>query len=171
VVDLLRDFIDDDGALTCGPPGHRAVAGAAKELGRARQEGWTVVYACDRHLPDDGEFRLYPPHCLVGTKGAEIVPEVAPEPGELVIPKRRFDAFFETPLDLFLREQGVDTVRIVGVCTNICVFFTAAHATMLGYRVEIPVAAVASFSEESHRHALRELRDVLKAELIEEGTT
>lgn len=168
VVDLLQDFIADNGALPCGPAGKEAVRHAAKEIAASRERGEPVIYACDAHLPDDGEFRLYPPHCIRGTWGAEIVPEVAPLAGDVVLPKRRFNAFFGTPLDLLLREREIDTLRIVGVCTNICVYFTAAEAAMRGYRLEIPVAAVASFDETAHQHALEQLQSVLKAELLRE---
>jgi nicotinamidase/pyrazinamidase len=167
VVDLLHDFIADDGALPCGEAGHRAVAHAAQEIRKSRARGESVIYACDAHLPDDKEFLLYPPHCLRGSEGARVVPEVAPEPGDVVLHKRRFIAFFGTDLDLVLRERGVDTLRIVGVCTNICVYFTAAEAAMRGFRLEVPMDAVASFDAKAHAYALTQLRDVLKADLLE----
>lgn len=165
VVDCLNDFLRLDGALHCGDDGVRVVAPVRRELERARAAGEPVIFACDRHLPDDAEFALYPPHCVAGTWGAQIVDELAPREGEVVLPKRRFSAFFGTDLDMRLREMQVDEVRIVGVCTNICVLYTSADARMRGYAVRIPVDAVASFDAESHRAALRELTGVLKAQL------
>jgi nicotinamidase-related amidase len=51
-------------------------------------------------------------------------------------PKRRYSGFFGTDLDITLREREVDTLRLVGDCTNICVLYTAADARNLGYAVE-----------------------------------
>lgn len=165
VVDCLNDFLLAEGALNCGEAGARVIRPVRRELERARAAGDPVIFACDRHLPDDAEFALYPPHCIAGTWGAEIVDELTPREGEVVLPKRRFSAFFGTDLDMRLREMQVQEVRIVGVCTNICVLYTSADARMRGYGVRVPVDAVASFDAESHAAALRELEGVLKAQL------
>jgi len=66
----------------------------------------------------------------------------------------------------WLRERGVDTVRLVGDCTNICVLYTAADARNLGYAVEVLEAGVTSFDEEAHRDALRELEKTLGAKIL-----
>jgi nicotinamidase-related amidase len=137
-----------------------------KEIARARGASEPVVYLTDNHLPGDAEFQIFPPHAIVGTKGAQIVPELAPVTDDVVIPKRRFSGFFGTDLDITLRERGVDTVRLVGDCTNICVLYTAADARNLGYAVEVPENAVTSFDEEAHRDALRELERTLGAKII-----
>jgi nicotinamidase-related amidase len=137
-----------------------------KEIARARGASEPVVYLTDNHLPGDAEFQMFPPHAIVGTKGAQIVPELAPVTDDVVIPKRRFSGFFGTDLDITLRERGVDTVRLVGDCTNICVLYTAADARNLGYAVEVPENAVTSFDEEAHRDALRELERTLGAKII-----
>ena len=136
------------------------------EIARARAAGDAVIYLTDAHLPDDAEFEMFPPHAIVGTPGAEIVPEVAPATGEVVITKRRFSGFFGTDLDVTLRERNVDTIRLVGDCTDICVLYTAADARNLGYAVEVLVDGVTSFDEEAHRFALREMERTLGARLI-----
>jgi nicotinamidase-related amidase len=163
IVDCLNDFLDPQGALTCGAAGRDALQPIARELQTARSAGDLVIFACDRHLPDDSEFELYPAHCVEGTWGAHIVPELAPCADERILPKRRFSAFYGTDLELTLREQGIDELRIVGVCTNICVLYTAADARMRGFAVSVPEAAVASFDPEAHRFALLQLTDVLHA--------
>jgi nicotinamidase-related amidase len=109
---------------------------------------------------------MVPPHAIVGTKGAEIVPELAPREADVVIPKRRYSGFFGTDLDITLREKRVDTLRLVGDCTNICVLYTAADARNLGYAVEVVKDGVTSFDEEAHRDALRELEKTLGATLV-----
>jgi nicotinamidase/pyrazinamidase len=166
VVDMIHDFVDPSGALYCGPQMARIVPVIQRELARARETGALVVYLKDDHLSDDAEFAMFPPHALAGTKGAEIVPAVAPRAGEVVIPKRRYSGFFGTDLDITLRERGVDTLRLVGDCTNICVLYTAADARNLGYAVEVVRDGVTSFDEEAHRDALRELEKTLGARIL-----
>jgi nicotinamidase/pyrazinamidase len=166
VVDMIEDFVHEAGALYCGPSMATIVPVIERELERARASGEPVVYLTDEHLPDDAEFAQFPPHALKGTTGAKIVPEVAPHPGEIVIPKRRYSGFFGTDLDITLRERGVDTLRLVGDCTNICVLFTAADARNLGYAVEVVRDGVTSFDLEAHADALRELEQTLGATIL-----
>ena len=166
VVDMIEDFVREGGALYCGPSMAKIEPVIQRELVRARASGEPVVYLTDNHLPNDAEFAMFPPHALVGTKGAEVVPELAPANGDVVITKRRYSGFFGTDLDITLRERGVDTLRLVGDCTNICVLYTAADARNLGYAVEVLQDAVTSFDEEAHRDALRELEKTLGATIL-----
>jgi len=166
VVDMIEDFVHETGTLYCGPSMHEIIPVIQSELARSRAAGEPVLYLTDNHLPGDAEFAMFPPHALVGTKGAQIVPEVAPAAGEVVIPKRRYSGFFGTDLDITLRERGVDTIRLVGDCTNICVLYTAADARNLGYAVEVVERGVTSFDEQAHRDALRELEKTLGATIL-----
>jgi nicotinamidase/pyrazinamidase len=166
VVDMIEDFVREGGALYCGPSMREIVPVIQRELARARAADEPVVYLTDNHLPDDAEFAMFPPHAIVGTKGAQIVPELAPAAGDVVIPKRRYSGFFGTDLDITLRERGVDTLRLVGDCTNICVLYTAADARNLGYAVEVVEDGVTSFDAEAHRDALRELEKTLGARIL-----
>jgi nicotinamidase-related amidase len=166
VIDMIEDFVREGGALYCGPSMARIVPVIQHELDGARARGEPVVYLKDDHLPDDAEFAQFPPHAIVGSKGAEIVPEVAPRDGDIVIPKRRYSGFFGTDLDITLRERDVDTLRLVGDCTNICVLYTAADARNLGYAVEIVRDGVTSFDLEAHADALRELENTLGATIL-----
>lgn len=166
VVDMIEDFVREGGALYCGPSMARIVPVIQKELTRARSSGEPVVYLTDNHLEGDAEFQMFPPHAIAGTKGAQVVPEVAPAKDDVVIPKRRYSGFFGTDLDITLREKQVDTLRLVGDCTNICVLYTAADARNLGYAVEIVAEGVTSFDEEAHHDALRELEKTLGARIL-----
>jgi len=166
VIDMIEDFAHEGGALYCGPTMGQIIPVIQKELARARSAGEAVIYLTDNHVPDDAEFKVFPPHAIAGTAGAEIIPELAPEDDEDVIPKRRYSGFFGTDLDITLRERGVDTLRLVGDCTNICVLYTAADARNLGYAVEVVREAVTSFDEQAHRDALRELEKTLGARVV-----
>src|SRR3979411_2659593 len=154
---MIEDFAHEGGALFGGPTMGRIIPVIQSELARARAAGESVIYLTDNHVPDDAEFKTFPAHAIAGTKGAEIIPELAPEDNDDVIPKRRYSGFFGTDLDITLREKDVDTLRLVGDCTNICVLYTAADARNLGYAVEVVRDGVTSFDEEGHRDALREV--------------
>ena len=166
VVDMIADFVREDGALYCGSSMARILPIVAGEAARARSARELIVHLTDSHLPDDAEFAMFPPHAIIGTPGAAIVPELTPAAGEVVIPKRRYSGFFGTDLDITLRERQVDTIRLVGDCTNICILYTAADARNLGYLVEVVADGVTSFDEEAHRFALRELERTLGARII-----
>ena len=166
VVDMIEDFVREGGALYCGPSMAKTVPVIQRELERARSADEPVVYLTDEHLPGDAEFAQFPPHALKGSTGARIVPELAPRAGDVVIPKRRFSGFFGTDLDITLRERGIDTLRLVGDCTNICVLYTAADARNLGYGVEVVRDGVTSFDLEAHADALRELEKTLGATIL-----
>src|SRR5438132_12707676 len=163
---MIEDFAHAGGALYCGPSIGRIIPVIQGELGRARASDEPVSYLTDNHVPDDAEFKMFPPHAVAGSKGAEIIPELAPEDNDDVIPKRRFSGFFGTDLDITLRERNVDTLRLVGDCTNICVLYTAADARNLGYAVEVVRDGVTSFDLEAHADALRELEKTLGATIV-----
>ena len=165
VIDLLKDFIEPEGKLSIGDQGPVLAQRLEKLLFEARDKDMTVIYICDRHLPDDGEFEVFPRHCVQGSEGSEIVERLSPREGELVVPKRRYSAFFGTDLDLILREKGIDNILLAGVCTNICVLYTAADARNLGYRVKVIPECVASFDEEAHKWALKELEETLGVDI------
>jgi nicotinamidase-related amidase len=163
---MIHDFADPSGALYCGPSMPKVIDVIKAELEIARKSSELVVYLTDDHLPDDAEFKMFPPHAIHGTKGATVIPQLAPAAGEVVIPKRRYSGFFGTDLDITLRERGIDTLRLVGDCTNICVLYTAADARNLGYAVEVVKDGVTSFDLEAHTHALSELEKTLGARLL-----
>lgn len=75
---------------------------------------------------------------VAGTPGPEIIPELTPEKGDLIIRgKKTLDAFWSTALDYTLRVNMIETVAIVGFHTNWCVESTARSAYDKGYRVVV----------------------------------
>ncbi|MFI1934085.1 cysteine hydrolase family protein [Streptomyces sp. NPDC020330] len=98
-----------------------AIAGLQE---RARAAGAPVVLVQQR------DEELEP-----GTEGWRIVPELAPAPGETVVPKGAPDSFLDTELDAVLRARGVTEVVVTGFATEICVESTARQALSRGYDV------------------------------------
>jgi len=162
---MLNDFIGKEGKLYIGESGERIILPIQRKLKIFRKEKNPVFYICDHHRFDDKEFKLFPPHCVSGTRGAEIIDELKPEHNDFIIYKRRYSGFFQTDLDISLREEGILELELVGVCTNICVLYTAASARMLNYKVTVLKDAVASFDYEAHNFALKQMKDILGVEI------
>jgi nicotinamidase/pyrazinamidase len=166
IVDMLKDFVYDDGALTCGKPAQQIV-GYIQELVRSfRDGGDKIIYIMDAHEPDDPEFALWPKHCVRGTRGAEVIDELRPLPGDLLVPKTRYSGFFGTNLETLLAELRPQEVHVVGVCTSICVLFTVADLRNRDYATFVHSRGVADFDPEAHRFALKHMERVLGARIL-----
>ena len=166
VIDMLNDFLDPEGTLFLGEAGRAAIPRVSELVEEARSRGNLVVFVRDHHLPEDPEFAMFPPHCVTESKGAEIVPEIRPAEDEAVVDKRRYSAFYATELDLLLRENQIWDIELCGVCTNICVLYTAASARNRAYRVSVHGDAVAGTTPEAHGWALSEMENTLGCEII-----
>lgn len=96
-------------------------------------------------------------HNLVGSVQTQLMPELGPEPGDVVIDtKRRLSAFRDTDLELILRDLGVDTVLLAGINTNTCVLCTAFEAFNRDLRVVVVGDAVASmYGDDLHEFGLQ----------------
>jgi nicotinamidase-related amidase len=156
VVDMLQDFVY--GALACDR-GKAIVPATARLLDAAREAGIPVIFCNDCHLPKiDRELALWGDHALVGTPGAEVIPELNLCDKDYVVPKRRYSGFFQTDLDILLKELGVDTVIMTGLHAHMCVRHTSADAYMLGYEVVVAKEATDSFTEEDYTYGIAYLK-------------
>ena len=156
VVDMLNDFLEPTGAMPL-PEGDRLYAPIGRLLASARAHGSAVIWVCDTHPPVDREFDKRSTHCLAGTWGAQIVEALEPRDDEYRVFKRRYSGFYETDLDLRLRELGVAHVILAGVVTNICVRSTAHDAFFRGYDVIVPRDCVAATSEREQESSLYDI--------------
>lgn len=112
----------------------------------ARNVHVPVIFANDAHIAGlDRELELWGEHGIKGTREASPLDRFELGPDDFIIPKRRYDAFFQTDLDLTLRELGVDTLIVVGADTNICVLQTLAGAYFRGYQTVVAADATATF--------------------------
>jgi nicotinamidase-related amidase len=98
-------------------------------------------------------------HSLRGTKGAEVVDDLGPERADIVLPKRRFSAFFKTDLDQTLRTFGVDTIVVTGVTIEVCVLMTAMDGLSHDFSVILLEDCSASRSKDFHQRCLSLYRD------------
>jgi len=139
IVDMLNDFCKEGGAMVL-KEGAEIYDSTANLIAEARKHDYPIIYINDCHRAGkyDKEFDKRAPHCIEGTWGAEVIEELAPQEQDYCIKKRRFSGFYQTDLDLVLRELGIKTVVVTGVVTNICVRSTCHDAFFLGYNVVVP---------------------------------
>ncbi len=157
VVDMQNDFVKPEGKLYVASA-QQAVGPIARLLARAREAGVPIIYTQDLHGEDDPEYRIWGEHVKAGTWGAEIVEELAPQPGDEVVQKPRYDAFYASRMEDVLRSRPqIDTLVITGTVTNICVLHTAGSAALRWYKVVVPKDAVAALSEFDQEAALHQI--------------
>ncbi len=156
VVDMLNDFVT--GALACDR-GKAIVPATAKLLDAARKADVPVIFCNDAHLPKiDRELEIWGEHAMAGTPGAEVIPELKVSEKDFIVPKRRYSGFFQTDLDILLKELGVKTVIMTGLHTHMCVRHTSADAFQLGYNVVVAKEATDAFTEEDYNIGLAYLK-------------
>ncbi len=143
VVDMQNDFVAE-GAMLRSAQAAAMVPKLAATLNFCREKGIRIIYTAHVHRRDGSDMGmyddLYPPiadraSLVDETAGVDIFPDLAPAPGEHVIKKHRYSAFFATDLDLILREWGIDTVIVSGTTTENCCHATARDAMFHNYRV------------------------------------
>ncbi len=110
-----------------------------------------VIFACDSFLQKDFIFSgRMKPHSIRNTRGAEPIDELKRADEDILLPKRRFSAFYKTDLDQTLRTLDVDTVFISGIATHVCVLTTALDAISYDFRAIIMQQCCAAHSENIH---------------------
>lgn len=153
VVDMINEFVT--GNLGC-ERGLAIVPKVEQLVKQAREKDIPVIFCCDAHVPGgvDGELKLWGEHAIAGTSEAQVIPEIAPLPGEHVILKRRYSGFFGTSLDMLLRELGVDTVIVCGLLVNLCIQHTVADAYCLGYDTVVPRDTTDAIDESVYNYCM-----------------
>ena len=168
IIDMLNDFVEPGAPLEV-PATRDILPALQRRLAVAREASEPVVYVCDAHRSDDPEFSRmnWPPHALRGTRGSEVIDELAPQANDPVVEKNSYSGFLHTGLEGVLQTLGVDQLVLTGCVTNICVLYTAYDAVVRGYRVIVPEDCVADLDPQDGRFALRQMRDVLGVEVVE----
>jgi nicotinamidase/pyrazinamidase len=166
VVDMLVGFMEKGHPLYCGDNARSIIPVVVEKAQEFTDRGDPVIFIADHHAPDDLEFKQFPPHCIEGTREAEVIDELQPfvKP-EYLVPKTRYGAFYNTRLETMLSEIAPESVEIVGVCTNICVLYTVEELRNRDYMTIVHRDGVASFDGDAHAFALGQIESVLGAEV------
>jgi nicotinamidase-related amidase len=169
LIEYQNDFTSEGGTL------HAAVAPVMESTGMlpntvelvaaARAAGATIVHTPISFAPGYGEISDRPYGILAGvvdsnsfvkgTWGAEIIKDLEPQDGDILIEgKRGFDAFASTNLDFILRSKGITTMALGGFLTNCCVESTMRTGYEKGYQVYTLTDCLAATSEAEHENAI-----------------
>ena len=161
VIDMQHDFLDDDAPILC-PGGKAIISNLINLLEFAREAGIPIIYTQESHRASKVDFGRELDygetlHCLEGSRGVEIIPQLRPRIDDHIVVKRRYSGFLGTDLDLLLKGLGVSTVVITGVATDVCVRATAQDAMQLDYSVLVPRECVAGTTSVRHDAALENI--------------
>jgi ureidoacrylate peracid hydrolase len=140
VVDMINEFCKPGGKMVL--PGYeKLVPYQLSVIEAARDSNVPVVWVRDSHrrnLRRDREMLKRTPHGEEGTWATEVIEDLGQRPEEFEVLKSRYSAFFQTDLDLLLKDMVIDQIVVFGVVTNICVRSTVHDAFFLGYEVVVP---------------------------------
>jgi nicotinamidase-related amidase len=175
VIDMQRDFVEPGGfgeALGNDvSPLQAVIPPCGRMLDAARKLGMLVIHTREGHAPDladcpptkivrgRGEIKIGDAgpmgRLLVrGERGHDIVPELYPQAGEVVIDKPGKGAFFATDLDHVLHNRRIESLIVCGVTTEVCVTTTVREANDRGYECVVLSDCVGSYFPEFQRVAL-----------------
>jgi len=159
VIDMQNDFVRDTGALSV-PQAGVIIPAIRKLVTVASGKGAQIFFTMDWHEPNDIEFAMdkWPKHCVRGTKGAEIVRELAFLAGNKEILKNsQYDKFPDTGLKAMLQEKGAKRLFLAGVATEYCIKYTALGALKQGFEVFIVSDAIKPIDKRHGAMVLEEL--------------
>jgi nicotinamidase-related amidase len=126
-----------------------------------RKRNVSIIFTQHGHTDPDRDGgvlgRWWSQLIISGTEDWKLIPEIKVESNEIVIPKKRYSAFFETDLDKILQSRGIQDLIISGVMTNLCCETTARDAFMRDYRVFFLIDGTATGRGEHHLATLKNL--------------
>src|SRR6201993_362955 len=174
-VDVQRDFVLPGGSLYV--PGAEKLLPNIRRLTDAARQGKVFLASHgDFHPPDDPEFKIFPPHCVKGTSGSELVPEAVTEniarvpndhdaklPDDLtryqqiLLEKQTLSIFESRHADDLVNKLGTQAEFVVfGVVTEYCVSFAVKGLLQRGRRVAVVTDAIATLKKEEGEKAIDE---------------
>ncbi len=170
VLDMLTDFTS--GKLA-NPAATQITEPIAELIQAARlRDDWIVVYGNDAHRPGDFELSVFGEHAMADSPGAAVIEELAPLPGDIIVPKRYYSAFTETDLDATCRVHRIDRLVLTGQHTDCCCRHTSYDALVRGLSLVAVSDATAAYEPfaagrytEAQEDALRYLRTYYGAEI------
>ena len=161
LIDLQQGIV----GRTCAPHStHAVVENAVRLAARFRELQAPVVlvnvafhpdYRDHLDVPVDAPAQFNP--ASLPANWTQLVPEIGPQPGDILITKRQWGAFYGTALDLQLRRRAIQTIVLGGIATNIGVESTARDAFERGYHQILVEDAMSSFSVETHEFAVKNI--------------
>lgn len=165
LIDVINDFEFEGGEelFRHSLPAARNIARLKEQ---AHQAGVRVIYVNDNFGRWRSDFKKTVAHCLEeDVRGRPIAQLLAPDEADYFVLKPKHSGFFSTTLDLLLEYLGVRTVVLTGFAGNNCVLFSANDAYMRDLELMVPSDCTASITMEENEYALRQMHEVLKADI------
>lgn len=159
VIDMINDFVKNNKCPLFCPDGEKMIENITRMVDLFHYYRMQVIYVQDSHRINDGDFQMRPVHGVQGTWGAELVEQLKArrQVEDYFIPKRRHSAFSYTDLDLFLREEKIQEVVLVGSWTNVAIRSTASDAFYQAYKVTVISDCCFSQNQEMHQAGLSDI--------------
>lgn len=163
LIDVINDFDfpEAEQLLEHALPAAKNIAALKR---RANGAGIPAVYVNDNFGRWRSDFKKTVAHCRE-SRGKSVVELLLPEDDDYFVLKPKNSGFYSTTLDLLLTHLGAKRLIITGIQGNNCVFFTANDAYMRDYKIFVPSDCTASNTEEENEHALKQMQNVLKADI------
>lgn len=177
VIDMQNDFIADDGLIAREGRDVSQAKEMAKRLPElikvAREAGVFVIFVRNVYTSEQnfylsdvwleqaarkragGYTRI--PVCAAGSWGGEFYGDLRPQPEDPIVTKHRYSAFYNTDLDTILRANGIRTVVLTGVVTNVCVETSAREAFVRDYYVVVVSDGTAAYVQADHDMTLQNI--------------
>jgi nicotinamidase/pyrazinamidase len=175
-IDTQIDFMDPGGKLYV-PHAEEIIPHLVQLMAYARQRKIPVLSSADAHTPDDPEFKIWPPHCVMGSRGQQriketLLPEAITIPGDsksfippeemppqIILEKDAYDTAANPYFDTVLEALGPRRYIVFGVATEYCVRADVLSLLERNKPVEVVVDAIKPITEEGGRKALEEMAD------------
>lgn len=163
VVDMQNDFV----SMALGSPEAQAIVPfAVEKINKSRTAGDVIIFTRDTHYRNYMETlegkKLPVPHCIVATKGWEIIPEIEVQTDEEIVPKDTFgyDDWIGIIDSIVVDTNEIDEIKLCGLCTDICVISNALILRALYPNIPITVDAkcCAGTTPEKHNAALEVMK-------------
>ena len=173
-VDTQVDFMYPTGRLYI-PGAEKIVPNLQRLMNWAREHEVPVISSADAHSLDDPEFKVWPPHCVLGTPGQQRIPETRfPAPvvipcrpgvfqpparwvGQFIVEKPTYSTEDNPNFDALLQALGTRRAVVFGVVTEYCVRANALALCRRGFKVDVVVDAIKPLTEEDGDKALEEM--------------
>lgn len=173
-VDTQIDFMDPAGKLYV-PHAEDIIPRLVQLMSYARERNIPVLSSADAHAPDDPEFKIWPPHCVTGTRGQQRIKEtslpgaltipmrscpfVSPEkwPPQIIIEKNVYQTSANPNFDAILEALGERRYVVFGVATEFCVRADVLALRERNKPVQLVTDAVKAITDEAGHKALEEM--------------
>jgi len=173
-VDTQMDFMLPSGSLYV-KGAEEIVPNLRRLMAYARERNIPVLSSADAHTPDDPEFKVWPPHCVMGSRGQQRIKEtllpgamtvswhpgpfIPPQkwPQQIIIEKDVYETAANPKFDAILDALGPRSYVVFGVATEYCVRADVLSLRQRNRPVEVVVDAIKAITEEGGRKAIEEM--------------